>query len=62
MSRLRQISFGRFTRWLLKWEHRLDPWPQFKGALAAHEWVIYPFFLILIALFFMLLPRACRYP
>ena len=37
-------------------------WPTFKVALAAHEWVIYLFFLLLVLIFFLLLPRACRCP
>jgi hypothetical protein len=57
-----QATFGRLKQWLVTWEHRLDFWPTFKGALAAHEWVIYPFFLLLVVIFFLLLPRACRYP
>ena len=57
-----QATFGRLKQWLVNWEHRLNFWPIFKGALAAHEWVIYPFFLLLVVMFFLLLPRACRYP
>jgi hypothetical protein len=57
-----QASFGRLKHWLITWEHRLDFWPAFKGALAAHEWAIWPFFLLLVVIFFLLLPRACRYP
>jgi hypothetical protein len=49
-------------QWFITWEHRLDFWPAFKGALAAHEWAIWPFFLLLVVIFFLLLPRACRYP
>jgi hypothetical protein len=57
-----QASLGRLKQWFITWEHRLDFWPAFKGALAAHEWVIWPFFLLLVVIFFLLLPRACRYP
>ena len=57
-----QASFGRLKHWLITWEHRLDFWPAFKGALAAHEWAIWPVFLLLVVIFFLLLPRACRYP
>jgi hypothetical protein len=32
------------------------------GALAKNEWTLYPFFGLLILIFFLLLPRACRYP
>jgi hypothetical protein len=53
---------GRSKKWLVTWEHRLDFWPTFKGTFAAHEWAIYPLFLLLVAIFFLLLPRACRHP
>ena len=35
---------------------RLDFWPTFKGTFAAHEWAIYPLFLLLVAIFFLLPP------
>lgn len=44
------------------WKRRLDFWPAFTTALAAHEWTIYPFFILLVIIFLLLLPRACRYP
>jgi hypothetical protein len=58
----RQATLERLRPWLLIWEQRLDFWPTFKGTLAAYEWTIYPFFLLLVVIFFLLLPRACRYP
>jgi hypothetical protein len=57
-----QASFVRLKQWFIAWEHRLDFWPAFKGALAAHEWTIWPLFLLMLVIFFLLLPRACRYP
>jgi hypothetical protein len=57
-----QATFDRLKKWLVTWEHRLDFWPTFKGTLAAHEWTIYPFFMLLVVIFLLLLPRACRYP
>jgi len=57
-----QASLGRLKQWLITWEHRLDCWPAFKGLLAAHEWTLWPLFLIMVVIFFLLLPRACRYP
>ncbi len=47
-----QATFGRLKKWLVSWGPRLDFWPTFKGALAAHEWVIYLFFLLLVLIFF----------
>jgi hypothetical protein len=41
---------------------RLQIWPKFKMALAKREWVIYPFFALLVVIFFLLLPRGCRHP
>ena len=35
-----QASFGRLKHWLITWEHRLDFWPAFKGALAARNRLI----------------------
>ena len=57
-----QITFGRFKTWLVSSGHKLDFWPKFKLALAEHEWVIYPFFVLLVVVFLLLLPRAFRYP
>jgi len=57
-----QVSFGGWKPRLITLKQRLDFWPAFKGALAAHEWAIWPFFLLLVIIFFLLLPRACRYP
>ena len=57
-----QATLERLRLWLLAWEQRVDFWPTFKGTLTAHEWTIYPFFLLLVVIFFLLLPRACRYP
>jgi hypothetical protein len=56
-----QATFVRLKKWVVTWEHRLDFWPTLKGTLAAHEWAIYPLFLLLVVIFFLLLPRACRY-
>ena len=49
-----QVSFGGWKPWLITWKRRLDFWPAFKGALAAHEWAIWPFFLLLVIVFFLL--------
>jgi len=57
-----QITLGRLKNWLISWERKVDFLPKFKLLLAKHEWVIYPFFLLLIVIFLLLLPRACRYP
>jgi hypothetical protein len=62
MEQALQATFERLKKWVVAWEHRLDCWPTFKGTLAAHEWMIYPFFMLLVVIFLLLLPRACRYP
>jgi len=36
--------------------------PKFTIALNKHEWVIYTSFGVLLVIFFLLLPRGCRYP
>ena len=56
------ITFERLKNWLVSCETKLDFWPEFKLALAKHEWVIYPFFVLLVIIFFLLLPRAARFP
>lgn len=56
------ITFERLKNWLVSCETKLDFWPKFKLALAEHEWVIYPFFVLLVVIFFLLLPRAARFP
>jgi hypothetical protein len=48
--------------WLVFQSRKLDFWPKFKLALAKHEWIIYPFLALLVVVFLLLLPRACRYP
>jgi hypothetical protein len=53
---------SRLKNWLVSCETKLDFWPQFKLGLAEHEWVIYPFFVLLVVIFFLLLPRAARFP
>ena len=57
-----QFTFGRLKNLTLSWGRKLDPWPKFKLAIAEHEWVIYPFFVLLVIIFFLLLPRAARFP
>ena len=57
-----RITFERLKNWLASCEARLDFWPRFKLILAEHEWVIYPFFVLLVVIFFLLLPRAARFP
>jgi hypothetical protein len=52
----------RLKNWLVSCETKVDFWPEFKLALAKHEWVIYPFFVLLVIIFFLLLPRAARFP
>jgi hypothetical protein len=37
-------------------------WPKFMAALEKREWAIYPFFALLVIVFLLQLPRACRYP
>jgi hypothetical protein len=32
------------------------------GRPRKHEWAIYPSFAVLVVIFLLLLPRACRYP
>jgi hypothetical protein len=54
--------FGELKNWLVLWEQRLDFRPKLSAALAKHEWALYPFFALLIVIFFLLLRRACRYP
>ena len=56
------ITFERLKNWLISCETKLDFWPEFKLALAKHEWVIYPFFVLLVIIFFLLLPRVARFP
>jgi hypothetical protein len=57
-----RVTFERLKNWLVSCETKLDFWPEFKLALAKHEWVIYPFFALLVIIFFLLLPRAARFP
>jgi hypothetical protein len=52
----------RLRNWLVFQGRKLDFWPKFKLALAKHEWIIYPFLALLVVVFLLLLPRACRYP
>ncbi len=56
------ITFERVKDWLLSFEAKVDLWPKFKSKLAEHEWVVYPFFVLLVVIFFLLLPRAARFP
>jgi hypothetical protein len=56
------ITFERVKDWLLSCEAKVDLWPKLKSKFAEHEWVIYPFFVLLVVIFFLLLPRAARFP
>jgi hypothetical protein len=57
-----QITVQRWKNWLDSWHIQQQIWPKFKLALAKHEWVIYPFFTLLVVIFLLLLPRGCNYP
>jgi hypothetical protein len=57
-----QITFGRWRNWQASSQPKLQIWPKFKLALAKREWVIYPFFALLVVIFFWLLPRGCDHP
>ena len=57
-----QVMFGPGKNCLACWRPKLQVWPKFKLALAKDEWVIYPFFALLIVIFFLLLPGAYDYP
>jgi hypothetical protein len=56
------MRFERLGDWLVSCEKKLDLLPKLKLALAKHEGVIYPFFVLLVVIFFLLLPRASRFP
>jgi hypothetical protein len=56
------MLFERLKTWLVSFGRTLDWWPKFKLTLAENEWVIYPFFALLVVVFLLLLPRAFRYP
>lgn len=57
------IMFGRRKNWLAYSKQNLAlVLPRFAIILAKHEWIVYPFFVVLLVIFFLLLPRACRYP
>jgi hypothetical protein len=57
-----RVTFERVMNWLAACETKRDPWPKFKLVLDEHEWVIYPFFALLVVVFLLLLPRAARFP
>lgn len=57
-----QTTFGRWKNRLASWQPKVQIWPKFKLALAKHEWVIYPFFALLVVIFLLLLPRGCSHP
>jgi hypothetical protein len=57
-----QIGFRDLRNWWVAWERKIDFLPKFKLALVEHEWVVYPFFTLLVVIFLLLLPRGCRYP
>jgi hypothetical protein len=50
--------FLKQSHFLPKVSKREIIWPKFKMALAKREWVIYPFFALLVVIFFLLLPVA----
>jgi len=61
-AQILQTTFRRWKTSLAYSKRNLSlVWPKFTIALNKHEWVIYPSFGVLLVIFFLLLPRGCRY-
>jgi hypothetical protein len=54
--------FGQLKNRLVSWEERLDFRPKLSAAVGKHEWALYPFFALLIVIFFLIIASCLSLP